>query len=338
MAVIFTISLILCHFMIHDLSKQYDLKSHCETTNIGDEEQDGTVDDRTTDDRTTDDRMTDDLKSSCENNNSGDVETDGRTRDDRTRDDRMIDDDHATNGHATNGHDTYRHTANVIINDTFETSPLLPGEKKIELLWFIREMFVNYDTSLILIVSFFETFLVLSAHVCIPIIVVDILKWPVSALNYILLSVGLCSILPCFILIWKTFTDIQVFYMSLVSICAYGVVQVIQIVFVFYSRNFIINVVLSVVFCLLFSNVMIIKDVFLRGFLAKMISSKYQSLGDSVRLTASRIGSITALLSAPFALEQIDIIGWIYIGALLFLGILLLVRRKTLGNPKIIIH
>ena len=201
-----------------------------------------------------------------------------------------------------------------------------------------QENVLNYDIRLLLVVSFSENFLVNSAHVCIPIIVVNILKWPVSALNYILLSVGLCSILPCFILIWKTFTDIQVFYMSIVSICAYGVVQVIQIVFVFYSRNFIINVVLSVVYCLLFSNVMIIKDVFLRGFLAKMITSKYQSLGDSARFTASCIGSVLALLSAPFALERFDIIGWIYIGVILFLGILLLGRRKTIGNPKNIIH
>ena len=98
MAVMFTIALILCHFMIHDFSKQYDSKSHYETTNIGDEEQDGTIDDRTTNDRTTNDR--------------------------------------STNGHAKTGH-----ASNDIIDDTSETSPLLPEEKKIELLWFFRKMF-----------------------------------------------------------------------------------------------------------------------------------------------------------------------------------------------------
>ena len=295
MAVLFTIAIIQCHFLVHDLSKQYDLKSESDNNKIGDAESDI--------------KCLSKSSTACDHKSS-DQATDG----------------YATNCYTTNGH------------DASESSPLLQSDKEKELLWFIKQMIKNYDTCLLLWVSFVENFLILSADMCIPIIVIDDLKWPVSALNAILLGEAVTSLFPCFILIWKTFTDIQVFYMAVVGIFAYSLIQFCQIVLVVYNGNFIANLVVSVVYCLLFSNVMVIKDVFLGGFLAKMISSKYQSRGDSVRLTVCRVGSLTAFLSAPFALKRIDIIGWIYIGIILFLGILLFARRKTLGDPKIIIH
>ena len=295
MAVLFTIAIIQCYFLVHDLSKQYDLKSESENNNIGDAESDI--------------QCLSKSSTACDHKSS----------------------DQATDGYATNCYTTSDH-------DEFESSPLVQSDKETELLWLFKQIIKNYDTCLLLWVSFFENFLIVSFEMSISIIVIDDLKWPSSALNAIFLGEAVACILPCFILIWKTFTDIQVFYMAVVGILAYSLIQFCQIVLVVYNGNFITNLVLSVVYCLLFSNVTVIKDVFLGGFFAKMISSKYQSLGEGIRLTVCRVGSLTAFLSAPFALKRIDIIGWIYIGIILFLGILLFARRKTLGDPKIIIH
>ena len=72
-------------------------------------------------------------------------------------------------------------------------------------------------------------------------------------------------------------------------------------------------------------------------FLAKMVSSKYQALADSIRIFANMLGLITGIISAPFIFNYIEITGSIFICATFLILALLLARRRILANPTCII-
>ena len=224
-----------------------------------------------------------------------------------------------------------------ISRDPLDSSVIRYKEHKSSTKWLCMQVIIHADTALLMCISFLESFLIISFDMCIPILVIDILKWSVMALNIITLSSGVASILPCFILMVKKFSDHHVFYASVLSVFAYALIQLIQIMLSVYNTNFTINIILTTFYCLLFANVMVIKDVFLGSFLAKMVSSIHQSLTDSVRVFISRLGAITAVMVAPFALEKIEIIGWIYICIILTYVFLMLLRRNTLKCPNVII-
>ena len=200
-----------------------------------------------------------------------------------------------------------------------------------------KKLLTHYDTSLLLGLTFCESFLIISFDMCLPILVINILKWSIEAYNGIMLGTAIFSILPCILLAFKTISDRNLFYFSIVSVFMYSILQIIQIIWAINVSNMTFNIVLSVLYCFLFADVMIIKNLFLSGFLAKMVSSRHQALTDSIRVAISRIGSIVALTSAPYALERIEIIGVAYICIISTFGFLLLLRRKTISHPHVII-
>lgn len=223
-------------------------------------------------------------------------------------------------------------------NNSSERGMLASIEEESSLKWLCKQIILNVDTALLMGVSFLESFLIISLDMVIPIIVIDILNWSMIELNIITMGTGLASIIPCLVLLVRKFSDAHVFYASVFSVFVYAIIQFIQILLTIYSSDATINVVLVVIYCLLFANVMIIKDVFLGCFLAQMVSSIHQSLTDSIRQFVSRIGAVTAVMVAPFALEKVEIIGWIYIFVILLFTVLLMLRRKTLKSPNVIIH
>lgn len=212
-------------------------------------------------------------------------------------------------------------------------------ERKPSIKWLVTEMLTHTDTCLLLALGLFENFYILTSDMIAPMIIVDELKWPVSALNGILLGEALASMLPCSVFAFKKFTDRQMFYIAVISIFSYSFIALFQIIFVKLSRGYFeLNIVMFVIYCLLFANVMVIKDVFLGVSLVKMVSSKYQSLGDSIRTFSSRIGSLLALMTSPYILDRIEIINSFYIAIILMFGVLLVLRRRTLKSPTVIIY
>ena len=87
------------------------------------------------------------------------------------------------------------------------------------------------------------------------------------------------------------------------------------------------NILLWVVFCLCYSNIMILKDIFLGGFLAKMLCSKVQASGDSLRLSCQRVGAMIALLLSPLLYDYMKLVGGVYIGIVLILLVAMIMRR-----------
>lgn len=105
----------------------------------------------------------------------------------------------------------------------------------------------------------------------------------------------------------------------------------------FHQVSVSVDVCLWAMFCVLFACQIIYEDVFLVNAIAKMVSSKYQTFADSIRLSFSRLGALSGMLSAPFLFKYLTIAGLIVIGIILSGCFILVVRRKTFQNPAIII-
>ena len=101
------------------------------------------------------------------------------------------------------------------------------------------------------------------------------------------------------------------------------------------SRN--VNIFLSVLYSVLFAAVVLIRDVFIGSFFARMVSSRVQSSADSIRIAVSRIGAIVAMSSAVYSMQKIEVVGPVVICVVLIIGMLLFIRRNTIKNPSIII-
>lgn len=207
----------------------------------------------------------------------------------------------------------------------------------VDLLKLLQKMLSNKDTLLMLVLAFFENFFSISFNMWVPMAVLTTLHWSMFSLNAIVLGTGIFSIIPCLVLIFKKFSDRQMFWISTICVGFLACITCIYITLAFYKTTPVINIVLWALYDLLFSNIMIIKDIFLSGFLAKMLSSNIQSMGDSLRLSSQRLGAIAALLLSPTLYAYMKVVGFIYIGIVLILVCLMISRRKTLSNPKVVI-
>ena len=127
------------------------------------------------------------------------------------------------------------------------------------------------------------------------------------------------------------------YYISLPSILAYALLQLVQMIWAMELGSETVNVFLAVVYSMMFTVLVLIRDVFVGSFLAKMVSSRHQSTADSIRNAVSRIGAIVAIMSAPYVLDKIEIVGSVVIVFIVFLALLLFARRKTMKNPVIVI-
>ena len=313
MSIIFGLAQILCIFMIFDLSKEYDLKYEVESANKSSKSSRHALNYET--------RM---VKGAIDSQNE--CELNGDTANGAVY--LKYGTESNTNFGASNG----RH-----FTDATEKTFLLPEGRKLQVRWIAKELMSHYDTGILLGLGFLESFLIMSFNMCLPIIIMDILKWSVTSFNAIFLCTGIICVIPCLVLICKTFTDPVVFYISVLSIFGYALLQLIEILFTLHKQNFTFNVILCVLYCVFYANSMIIKDVLLGGFLAKMVCSQYQSLSDSIRVAFSRVGDIAALMSAPYALQKIDVVGSVYISIILVFIVLLILRKRTLRHPNIII-
>ena len=95
--------------------------------------------------------------------------------------------------------------------------------------------------------------------------------------------------------------------------------------------------VLLVVWQIMFSMPTLIDDIFTVTFLAKVTSTKFQTFAESFRQCASLAGSMTALLTSAIAF---DVSEYVCIGGIVLdvlIVIILIVRRKTLLKPYLIL-
>lgn len=195
----------------------------------------------------------------------------------------------------------------------------------------------NPDTALLLIIAFFETFLLVSTDLWIPIMIIDVLKWPVNALNGIVLASGVTCIGPCVLLMRKKYTDKFLYSVGIVCLVMYALIQLIFFGISVYKSNTIFLIICWSFYCIFIAAATIVKDVIICSFLAKMVTSNVQSSIDSLRLSFSNVGSVLAMITAPFSFMKLEIITLVYLSILTLIILMTLKRRKTLTNPQVVI-
>ena len=306
MAVLFLFAQIMGHLMVHDLSKEYDLKSEIETAN----------------------KLPD--KEICSSVTLSKNDTEETCLLPERNGDEVC---YKSSSNVNN-----RCVAKVSTANYTEDTSIISGDEEATIVCLFKQLLTHRDTLLLLGIQFLETFFVFSFDMCLPILIINKLEWSVTAYNAIMLSTGLVAIFPCIFLIFKTISDKYIFCISAVSISAFGLLQIIQMVWAFKCGNAVTNIVLGVIYGLLFADIVIIRDVFVGSFLSKMVTSRHQALADSIRIVVSRMGAIVAMCSAVYALGKIEIVGSVYIGLVVILQILLILRRRTIKHPSIIIY
>ena len=197
----------------------------------------------------------------------------------------------------------------------------------------------NYDVTLLLVFSFLESYFSLSFIMWLSLIVIEKLEWTVTATNLVMTGTSICSLIPCIVMARWTISNKHLFYVAVFS--QFAMVLMYIIVEIFFHRvtdNVAVNVFLWSIFDILYASLVIVEEVFLVGTLAKMVSSDHQVFADGVRLTVYRLGAITALSSSALIFEQMDVVAPIHVCIVVVLTICMVMRRRQLKNPVIVIR
>ena len=127
------------------------------------------------------------------------------------------------------------------------------------------------------------------------------------------------------------------FYFVLCSVFAKAVLEAVYIALSIYHKNIVFDIVMWMIYVFCFSMTVIMEDLFLVLYLSKMVSSKYQTSSEGIRRSMTRLGALLALSSSPFLFRWLEAVCSIYIGIIFIMLCLLVIRRKTISNPTIII-
>ena len=193
----------------------------------------------------------------------------------------------------------------------------------------------DFDAMLILAMSFFSMYLMISLDMWLPLLIIDKMEWTIIELNLVVLGSGLASVGLVLIVILKKPSDQQVFLATLFAMVAYVLLLVNFITLVIRHGNQAYNVFMCLIYAVSFAIVTIMEEVFLIGCLAKLVSSRIQTLSESIRLSISWLGALPALLTAALIFEWIQIVGCVYIGICIVFFILLVLRRNILARPTV---
>jgi len=302
MACFFAITQFCVYFMVHDLSREYDLKS---------EEGDQLIKPALLSDVEKSNRSSADIKvteSSVE-----DIEAD-------------INLTKSTEDNATSTSFEYS------TDSSSSTSSSVDLSKANQVLCSIL---TNVDAMLVLILTFTLWYWMVAFDMWLPLMVVDVMEMGITELNGIVFGFGCSSaVILCFIS-FKKFSDKTLYNLSIVCMVALACMEFIFIYMRFRHSNVYVNIVLWALWCVIFAVVVVMDEVFLVGVMAKMTSSKVQTFTESLRLAMSRFGALLALMTSALIFEWVEYACAAGILFCIVALVLLIVRRKTLSSPSI---
>ena len=291
MAVIFIILQIICIFMVHDVSKQYDLKQDTiEQTNDDEEEK---------------------INSYVAINYEGSIDN------------------------------SFERSENIAFKPNTaigEEEPLLGTSKEESSICSeIRSLVSHFDTALLIVVSFFLNYFLISFDIWLPMLVIDKMHWIITDLNGIVFGTGSVCTLTFLIFTWKPLSDKNMFILAVISTASCAIIESIFIVLSYYNKRLFLNIIMWCIFVTAFAVLVIMEEVFLVACFAKLVSSRIQTFSESYRRSASRLGALIAFSSSALMFQWILYVGCLYIFIICILVCLLINRRKVLMNPEVII-
>ncbi|XP_066924052.1 uncharacterized protein [Clytia hemisphaerica] len=195
----------------------------------------------------------------------------------------------------------------------------------------------NADSLLILALTFILWYWMVAFDMWLPIMVVDVMEMSITELNGIVFGFGCISAVILGIMSLKSFSDRMLYNLSIICMIALALMELIFIYMRFRHSQMYINIVLWIIWGTLFAIVVIMDEVFLVGVMAKMTSSKVQTFSESLRLSMSRFGALLALLTSAALFEWIEYVCGVGVIVSLLTLVILIKRRKSLRAPVICI-
>lgn len=301
MAVLFIFVQIMCFFMVFDLSKEYDMKA----------------DNIHTTPREKLDKLAQEKLASAE----GSLNTSSRT--------------YASHD-VTN---VYFGTSVSLTIHSNEYEPLLGGNDGTDdnACSILGKMMSKFDTAMMIICSYFTTFFIVCYNMWLPLLVIDTLGWTITEMNGIVFGAGTLCALMLAVLSWKPLSEGATYYLSIFSTFGLALLSGVFICLSWKHDNVTMNICLFVLYGCSFAFVSVMEEIFMIGCMAKMVSSRIQTFSESIRLSMSRLGALTALLTSPILYEYIHIVGYVNIGLIAIAFVMFLSRAKMLKSPRTII-
>ena len=223
-------------------------------------------------------------------------------------------------------------------NANGENASNLPEENLISIARILREILHHFDVCFVFILTYATWFWMVCFDMWLPIMVVDVMEMGITELNGIMLGFGCISAIILLLLSFRTFSDQSLFKLSLCCMVALALIEIVFAAMKLYHENMYVNIVLWTIWGILFAIVVIMDEVFLIGVLAKMTSSKVQTFTESLRLALARLGALSALLSSVYLFQWMEYVCAAGIGFAIIVFIILITRRKTFKNPKVLIE
>jgi len=222
--------------------------------------------------------------------------------------------------------------------NTFETELETEDDStdRVEVSVVLRGLLTSCNAVLMFVSTLWFMYNLFSTLILLPLIVLIILKWNLSALAVVIISDGLLYFFLLMLMSKYCTTDKAVYAMTIISILAQICMLCVIICMKLLPRNLSRDIMLMVLLLLFGAFGWFIEEVLLSWMLVQMVPANCQSFTNSLRNGVSRFSEIAAAVSAPVILPTIQY--WAYsLGTIVFLLLLIfLAKRKSLMNIKTI--
>lgn len=220
-----------------------------------------------------------------------------------------------------------------------ERKSLLPSDNSNNTWVFFKSLVKHNQIVLILVFSGFYLFCDCLYDIWQPMAFVQFIGWGNFQINLVSFGYGICSII-----FYTVLTLVSPGERGVLSLTKFTMVENMFLMAIFLvwkyfgNSSFVLNVCISVLYCLLFSMTIIMEEVFLINSLAQLVSTDKQSFAEGVRLSCSRVGALASLLASPFLFQYLEYVCPVLIVIMNVFLLILHFNQKWYINPKIIIY
>lgn len=199
----------------------------------------------------------------------------------------------------------------------------------------IVKLIINFDTLLILCLGFISSMWSKAAKLVIPIIVTENLHYHINIANISFVACAVLTGVIVFTLSWFNINKYMYYYgvVSLTSI----IINYICLRLISNGLTFKSNMMLLIAHAFFLSLGEIGEDIFLVVTFTKLVSGKYQCFGEGVRDTVLRAGAVIGAGISAFVYFHIEWTFAVAIASIGFLVVWLLLRSKSLKDPRIVV-
>ncbi|XP_065651382.1 uncharacterized protein LOC124818582 isoform X2 [Hydra vulgaris] len=197
----------------------------------------------------------------------------------------------------------------------------------------LKLLFTSFDTSLLLFSTFIILLFLVTFEMWLPLFVIETLQLSHLELNVCIFGSGISSVFILLFYICIPLSEEKTFIVVLIGLFGLCIINVGYIVLKYFNSKP-LQLIFGIAYMINFAGACIIPEVFITNTLARFVNSKNQAFVDGIRNSMFSAGTLTAFSSAALTFEYLSLFASTFIVLTLLLMILLVARRKHLTDPK----